>query len=429
MGYSGLRGLRRHYNADITTQTNLSFPEHSTQSGLCSVCSLCGSCETGSKAKTGSAVFPKPFGLMQFGAEKRMPSLHDLQVLPELFGEGVDFTKVKTNCEIGGFKFKFPVSIAGMGSTKVAHKRGFELAEGAALAGIGVVVGENVLNTYGEQGLKSRIKPFTDNYKKFGAMIVQANAIELQQGVLEKAKSMGAMGFEIKLGQGAKQGMGGEIEFSDPEKAKKYKKLGYTILQTDAGHYQRHAKPGSLSEKELLNTLIKYAKFDLPLWIKTGNGAGIIKLINFLEKAKKDHSLPVTCLTVDGFEGGTGMSPWSIMNETSLPSATIMGLIEKKPSFDILLAGGLNHGVDVVKSMMLGASGFSLGRAFLIAANVKKSLGVKNYVNAIKEESQMFCATQRISSISQLKKKKNNLVALSLDAERMFNVPCSPKNL
>lgn len=415
--------LRRHTNADIVTKTKLVFDEHASQSGLCSVCTKEGSCEVGLKAKTGRTVFPEPFGTAQFAGEKRLPNIEDIQILPELYGNAVFFHSVKTEAKIGGFRLKLPLTIGALGSTKIANVYGKDLGEGAAKAGIVYVIGENMLATHGKKGIKERIDAFLNSYdKKYGAIIVQGNSHDIEQGVFEVGKELGAMGIEIKLGQGAKQGLGGEIKFEGKKEAEKYKKLGYLIVKNPDGSYQRHASPGSLSDNSLRETLIKYSKLDLPIWIKIGMGSGISKLINSLQKIKKEQGIKIECLTVDGFGGGTGMSPWLIMNETALPSAALFSTLKNKLDFDILLAGGYSSGIDIAKAMMLGANGVAMGRPFIIAAGTAKAQGIANFVSALKEELQMICATQRVDSVDKLIGKRENLYPLDDESASMFGL-------
>lgn len=410
---------RWHKNAAIVTKTSLSFPEFVSPSGLCSVCILCGKCEIGKKAREGKVLYPEPFGTAQFGAEKKLPDINDLQIVPELFGEGIVFRNVKIETEFGGFKSKLPVSIAAMGSTKVAHSRGKELAKGAALAGIPVVVGENVFPTYGEKGLKERIKPFLDNYEKYGAIIVQANVEDRKIGTIEKGIELGAMGIEIKLGQGAKQGLGGEVQIESKE-AKKYEKLGYLVIKRENKKFERHSLPGSIKEEELREILIRYSEFEVPIWIKIGMGKDIHKFIEILNKIKKEQGVLLKCLTIDGHGGGTGMSPWTIMNEVGLPSIYVFSK-DFKANFDILLAGGFVCGADVVKALMLGANGVAMGRAFLIAAQ-QGSEAIKNFANALKEEIQMICATQRVDDVKKIIGKKQNLFPLTKEIKEILKL-------
>jgi len=421
--------LRRHTNADIATGTKLAFPEHATQSGICSTCTMCGQCEIGKKARTGQSLFPEPYG-MQFGGEKRMPNLEDLQIIPELFGEEVKFAAVKTEKTIGSIKLKAPFVIAAMGSTKVAHEKGKILAEGAAKAGIGLVIGENMLATHGKGGMQQRIQPFLDNYDgNYGAVVQQGNPVDIENGVFETGKEIGVHAIEFKLGQGAKQGLGGEIKFKSKEEAEKYTKMGYHIVQNPDGSFQRHTPPGALKEEALRDLIIKYAELDLPMWAKIGMGKGIVKLVNSLNTIKKEQGVKFECLTIDGFGGGTGMSPWLIMNEMNIPSPYLYGMLEEKPNFDILLTGGIANGFDSAKAMMLGSSGVAMGRPFLIAAKTAGEEGIVKFVKAMQEEMQMISATMRLNSVEEMVGKRENLISLSAGAEEAFGISRSPKKV
>ena len=412
---------RRHYNWDITSGRHLLFVEHSSPNGICSNCVKCGLCEVGLKARTGRTPFPEVFGGSQFGAEKRLPDLHDLQILPEIIGGEVFFKDVDTSSNIGGFNVSIPICVAAIGSTKIGYENRKELSTGAALAGIPVVIGENVYPTYGDEGLKNSIKPFLDNYQNKGAVIVQANAEDQKAGVPEKAVSMGVHGIEIKLGQGAKMGLGGEIKFKGKELVEKYKKMGYTIVDEGNNTYERHSAPGSVVLEDVKKTLIKYSDLKVPLWIKVAAGNGVIELLEFLSEIKKKENLRLEAVTVDGYGGGTGMSPWMIMNEMGIPSASILSKI-KKLNFSVIVAGGYCDGSDVAKALMLGADAISMGRPFLISANVAQENGVVNFTSAIREELQMISACLRKEKLIYINGMKDNLYPLSRNAADMFGL-------
>jgi glutamate synthase domain-containing protein 2 len=415
---------RRHKNWDFVTKTKLTFLEHASQSGICSICTKDGVCEIGKKAKEGRTLYPEPFGL-QFGAEKRVPNIDDLQILPELFGDGVIFKEVDLSTKLGGFNVTVPICIAALGSTKVAFSNIEELSAGAAMAGIPFTIGENVYPTHGVDGLKKAIKPYLDNYSKKGGILVQANVHDMKAGTLEKGLSLGAHGIELKLGQGAKMGLGGEIVFESKEDAKRYRKLGYTIIERPDGTFERHGDPGNIDKTTLRKTLIKYSDKKVPIWIKVAAGRGIVELLEFLAELKKKDNVRLQAVTIDGHGGGTGMSPWLIMNETGVPSAWALRDLhpnKSKLGFDIILAGGYNDGIDVAKALMLGADGVAMGRAMLIAANTAKAQGVANFIAALKEELQMVCAVLRKKKLTDIKGLRQNLYPLSAEAEQMFGL-------
>lgn len=423
-----MEGIRFHKNACLITGTKLFSPEHVTTSGLCANCIMCGLCEVGKKAKTGRTLFPGPFGNAQFAAEKRVPNMEDLQILPELYGAGLFFTKTTSETRLGGFKCSLPLIMAGMGSTKVASDLNDELTIGAAKAGIPRVLGENYLITFGEEKLRHTIDIYRKNQKHgFGAIIIQINANEHKIGLPRIAAKLGADAVEFKIGQGAKQGLGGEIQFEGEELARKFLEAGYEVIKRPDGTYERHAFPGSLSDNSLREILLEYSKLNLPIWVKTGMGIGIIKLIDSLERIKHEDNVPVKCLTVDGFGGGTGMSPWLVMNEMNIPSGALFTVLKKKPSFDVLLAGGYSTGFDIAKAMMLGADGVAMGRPFLISAKQKD--GIENFTKAISEELRMVAVTQKIDSVNKLVGKRKSLFALSNEAKNMFGISVEPKDV
>jgi hypothetical protein len=428
MDYVAGNCLRRHNNADIVSNTKLSFPEHISQSGICSYCSRCANCEIGFKAKTASPVFPAPFG-SQFGAEKRLTNLQDLQIIPEIYGTAIDFRKVKTETEIGGFKVKAPLVVSSL-ENACAQNSCSTIVKGAALAGLPFVLEECALSA-NPKILKERFKEFSSNYKKFGAIIARASLSDLQSKLFEKAAEFGAMGLELKLGQGAGMGLGNQAIIADSKETKQFEKMGYFVMKENNA-LQRHSLPASISDNELRDKLIKLSELELPLWIRVSIGAGIIKLIESLQRIKREQGVQLNCLTIEGFGSGTSMAPWLIMNETGLPSAALFGVLDDKPSFDIVLSGGFADGADIAKALMLGAKGVSMSRAFLIAANAikeGKKNGIENFASAIEKELQFFCATQRLESIEDLHRKKKNLFALSKEAAEMFGCSYNPKTV
>jgi glutamate synthase domain-containing protein 2 len=426
--HPSLEGVRFHKNACLITGTKLFSPDHVSMSGLCANCIMCGLCEVGKKARVGRTLFPGPFGATQFGAEKRIPNMEDLQILPELYGTGLFFTKTTAETTLGGFKATIPLAIAAMGSTKVASDLNDPLTIGAAKAGIVRVIGENYFITFGEEKLKHTIDIYKKNQKKgYGGIVIQINANEHKLGLADIAKKYGADAIEFKIGQGAKQGLGGEIQFEGEDLAKKFLEAGYEVIKKPDGTYERHAFPGSMSEESLRETLIEYSKLGLPIWVKTGMGIGIIKLIEALEKITQEDNVPIKCLTIDGFGGGTGMSPWLVMNEMNMPSGAVFTVIKKKPCFDVLLAGGYCTGFAIAKAMMLGADGASMGRPFLIAAKQKN--GIENFCKAIDEELRMIAVTQKLDSAKNIVGKRKALFALSKEAKNMFGITTEPKDV
>jgi len=117
--------------------------------------------------------------------------------------------------------------------------------------------------------------------------------------------------------------------------------------------------------------------------LKTGayRPADLARAVKFASLGKID------LLTVDGAGGGTGMSPWRMMNEWGVPTLYIESLLykylkrlDKKGMYvpKVAIAGGFSLEDNVFKGLALGApyvKAIGMARAPLAAAMVGKTLG------------------------------------------------------
>lgn len=141
------------------------------------------------------------------------------------------FTQVSTESVIGGIRLKIPVLIGAYGSTDVARKFWDGLAIGAAISGVGIIIGENVCGvdpearitngklTYSKE-LKRRVEIYRSFYDgEYGDVIVQTNVEDQRLGVDTYALSnLEVNSIERKWGQGAKA-IGGEIRVRELDRA------------------------------------------------------------------------------------------------------------------------------------------------------------------------------------------------------------------
>jgi len=392
-------------------------------SGMCVTCvdGCIGMCEIGKSAYRGTEVlYPQPFGIITAASEKDYPiDLSHFTVLGTAVGaQGVaadsdvaTFEKVDVETVIGvdkSIKLKVPFVIPGMGSTNVAKQNWEGLAKGAAISGAILTVGENVCAMDDESEIKNgRIvrSPDMENrvgfYKEwqngYGTVAVQANVEDTRLGVQEYViEKLGVEAVELKWGQGAKD-IGGEVKIKNLKKAQELYKRGYIVLPNPEDpniirafergsfkEFERHSRLGMVEEKafmargeELRKAGAKY------VFLKTGayRPADLARAVKFASKAKLD------LLTVDGAGGGTGMSPWRMMNEWGIPSVEIWSLLYKylrtldeKGEFipDVCAAGGITFEDQIYKTLALGAPYFKavgMARAPLAAAMVGKTIG------------------------------------------------------
>lgn len=392
-------------------------------SGMCVTCvdGCIGMCEIGKSAYRGHEVlYPQPFGIITAASEKEYPvDLSDFTILGTAVGaHGIEadsdkatFPKVTIETAIGhdkGIKMKVPFVVSGMGSTNVAKQNWHGLGAGVALSGGILTVGENVCamddDSIIENGriirspdMEFRIKSFRDWQDGYGTIVVQANVEDTRLGVQEYViEKLGVDTVELKWGQGAKN-IGGEVKIKSLKKAQELQKRGYIVLPNPEDpsiikafekgsfkEFERHSRLGMVEEESFMRRVEELraagAKY---VFLKTGayRPVDLARAVKYASKAKLD------LLTVDGAGGGTGMSPWRMMNEWGIPSVELWSLtyrylkkLDDKGEYipDVAVAGGITFEDQIYKALSIGAPYFKLvgmARGPMAAAMVGKTIG------------------------------------------------------
>ncbi len=409
-------------NASSATGTRNRLPDAAPQSGICSVCldGCPGSCEVGKSSFRGREVlYPVSFGRVTAGATKQYPvdySHINIQgTCVGAVGVAADpdkaiFPAVSTEVKIGNkhkVKLSLPVFTGALGSTDIARDNWDELAIGAAISGIIVVIGENVAgmdpNAEIRNGvvsrspeLERRVKSFKEWYNGTGEIILQQNVEDTRLRSAEYAvEKLGVSCIELKWGQGAKD-IGGEVKLRTVERAMELKDRGYIVVPDPAEptvrkafeeeefkEFERHSRLGMVDQEGFAKAVKHYrdagAKF---VSLKTGayRVFDLARAIRFSSDAEIDF------LTIDGAGGGTGMSPWRMMNEWGIPTIYLQALAYKFASQlkakgryvpDMAIAGGFSLEDHVFKALAIGAPFFKavcMGRALMIPAFVGKNI-------------------------------------------------------
>jgi glutamate synthase domain-containing protein 2 len=412
-------------NASAATLTKNRTEESITPiSGMCVTCvdGCIGMCEIGKSAYRGhEVIYPQPFGVITTAAEKVYPvDYSHFNIMGTAVGaHGIEadsdkaiFPAVNLEARFGqdnGIKFRLPWVIPGIGSTNIAKNNWEGLAIGSAIAGTGLTIGENVVGMDPQSvikngrvvdtvDLKNRVNLFKDNQRDgYGAIILQANVEDTRLGVQEYGiEKLGVEIVELKWGQGAKD-IGGEVKITDLKKAQLLYKRGYVVLPnpTDPNvmkafehgsfkEFERHSRIGMVEEESFAKRVEELRKAGAKyVFLKTGayRPADLARAVKFSSKYKMD------LLTVDGAGGGTGMSPWRMMNEWGIPPVEIHSLMyeyakrladkgEHVPA--LAPAGGFTFEDQIFKAIALGAPFVKLvgmARAPIAAAMVGKTIG------------------------------------------------------
>jgi glutamate synthase domain-containing protein 2 len=231
----------------------------------------------------------------------------------------------------------------------------------------------------------------------YGEIILQANVEDTSLGVHEYAlQKLGVKAVEMKWGQGAKD-IGGEVKIRDLEKARLLKKRGYVVLPdpdnpsvVDAFHrgsfreFERHSRIGMADRDAFLRRAEELRKLGAQ-WVFLKTGA--YRPADLARAVKWSSEAGIDLLTVDAAGGGTGMSPWRMMNEWGVPGIELHSLLYQyceqlaKSGHSIppiALAGGFTFEDQVFKGLALAAPYAKLiawARGPLAAAMVGKNIG------------------------------------------------------
>lgn len=398
------------------------------ESSLCTLCRAdCqGKCETWLSGMVGrKLLYPRDFGAITAGANNTTHvgvSYNSLRIQGYAYGAnglGKDLTTNADDCifpnvslesEFGNemkTKVKIPLMTGALGSTFIAEKYWDSFAVGGSLLGIPVVIGENVVGVDRKSEIKNgkvlkapeldrRIDTYLRYQEDHGAIIVQLNVEDTRNGVAEYVaeKYGNKCIIELKWGQGAKD-IGGEIQVTSLDYAMFLKDRGYVVdpnpklpeVQEAFKNgaikaFARHSRLGGtdiptadLVREDFMKSVDYLRSLGFKrISLKTGS-YGMEELamaIKFSTDAKLD------LLTMDGSGGGTGMSPWNMMQSWGVPSINLHAKAHEYASIlaakgekvvDMSFAGGFALEDSIFKAIALGAPYTKLicmGRAIMI---------------------------------------------------------------
>jgi glutamate synthase domain-containing protein 2 len=301
-----------------------------------------------------------------------------------------------------------PIFTGALGSTEIARKNWEHFAIGAAITGITLVCGENVCGIDPELArdgngkvakspeMDRRIDTYKKFYNGFGEILVQMNVEDTRLGVAEYVSSKHNLEtIELKWGQGAKC-IGGEIKVKTLERALELKKRGYvvspdpTLPEIQAAfkagaikEFERHSRLGFVTYDGFMAEIDRLRDMGFKrITLKTGaySMVELAMALRYGSEAKLD------LLTIDGAPGGTGMSPWPMMNEWGIPTFYLQALaIEFANRLtargmripDLAMAGGFSTEDGVYKVLAMGSPYFKavcMGRSLMIPGMVGKNI-------------------------------------------------------
>ena len=436
----------RRPNANEAIQTANRSRDVSPSSGICTRCidGCRGNCDVFKSSFRGrEVIYPGPFGDITAGGDKDYPldyshlNIHGYALGAKGLPDGVEgnpdtarFPAVNTETEYGWdikVKMDIPVFTGALGSTEIARKNWEHFSIGTAISGVTIVCGENVCGidpkleldknkkVVNAPDMDRRIETYRRYHTGKGEMLIQMNVEDTRLGVAEYILNKHKIEtIELKWGQGAKC-IGGEIKVKSLERALELQRRGYIVTPDPSSkinqaafkdgaikEFERHSRLGFISEESFYQEVERLRKLGFKrVTLKTG-AYGLRELamaIKWSSKAKID------LLTIDGSPGGTGMSPWRMMEEWGMPTLYLHAatyefakkLADKGERIpDLAFAGGFSSEDGLFKAIALGApyvKAVCMGRAMMIPGMVGKNIDTWLKENSLPKTVSVFGST------------------------------------
>ena len=217
------------------------------------------------------------------------------------------------------------------------------------------------LGTYwntGEGGLHESLYP----YKRNTIVQVASGRFGVHATYLNTAAAI-----EIKIGQGAKPGIGGHLTG---------KKIIGDVSKTrmvpeglDAISPAPHHDIYSIEDLAQLVMSIKEAThYEKPVIVKVAAVHNIAPIASGIARSGAD------IIAIDGYRGGTGAAPKRIRDNVGIPIELAIAAVDQRlreerirDRVSIIVSGGIRNSADTAKAIALGADAVSIGTAALCA--------------------------------------------------------------
>ena len=185
-------------------------------------------------------------------------------------------------------------------------------------------------------------------------------------GVYKEYLEAGAA-IEIKMGQGAKPGIGGHLPG-----AKITEDVSMTRMipvGTDAISPAPHHDIYSIEDlKQLVFSLKEATEYKKPIIVKVAAVHNIAAVASGIARSGAD------IIAIDGFRGGTGAAPTRIRDNVGIPVELALAAVDSRlreegirENVSIVVGGSIRSSADVVKAVALGADAVYIGTAALVA--------------------------------------------------------------
>lgn len=210
----------------------------------------------------------------------------------------------------------------------------------------------------GEGGLNSKLYGYGDH------AIVQVASGRF--GVYKQYLDVGAA-IEIKIGQGAKPGIGGHLP--GEKVTEDISRMRMIPIGTDALSPAPQHDIYSIEDlRQLICALKEATDYSKPVSVKIAAVHNSAAIASGIVRAGAD------IIALDGVRGGTGAAPRVIRDNVGIPIEFAIAAVDQRlrdegirNKASIVVAGGIRSSAEIVKAIALGADAVYIGTAALVA--------------------------------------------------------------
>jgi glutamate synthase domain-containing protein 2 len=172
---------------------------------------------------------------------------------------------------------------------------------------------------------------------------------------------------EIKVGQGAKPGIGGHLPGEKINE--EISKTRMIPAGTDALSPAPHHDIYSIEDlAQLVNALKEATNYKKPISVKIAAVHNVAAIASGMVRAGADM------IVIDGFRGGTGAAPLVIRDNVGIPIELALAAVDTRlrqenirNNASLVVSGGIRSSSDALKAIALGADAVYIGTAAILA--------------------------------------------------------------
>jgi glutamate synthase domain-containing protein 2 len=214
--------------------------------------------------------------------------------------------------------------------------------------------------------------------------------------------------IEIKIGQGAKPGIGGHLpgeKVNDEVSKTRMIPFGSDAI-SPAPHHDIYSIEDLV---QLIRGLKEATEWKKPVFVKIAAVHNVASIAAGIARSSAD------AVVIDGFRGGTGAAPKVFRDNVGIPIEVAIASVDQKlrdqgvrNEISVIGSGGIRSSADLAKSIALGADAVYIGTAALI------SLGCRVCGNCYRNLCPWGIATQQPDLMNRIDTEKGAVQVANL---------------